>query len=85
MSRMNSQGELGGMSPPLERRLDLEISTFQNAPREADKLRRLLQLKQRQKDEAMHIEDTQRLVTEEIEIIKVVLYLVARSRSRSNS
>jgi len=80
---MNSQGELGGMSPPLERRLDLEISTFQNAPREADKLRCLLQLKQRQKDEAMHIEDTQRLVTE-IEMLKVVLYLVARSRSRSS-
>jgi hypothetical protein len=67
---MNSQGELGGMNPPLERRLDLEISTFQNAPREADKLRCLLKLKQRQKDEAMHIEDTQRLVTE-IEMLRL--------------
>lgn len=53
MSRMNSQGELGGMSPPLKGRLDLEINTLQNAPREADKLGRLLQSKQRQKDEAM--------------------------------
>jgi hypothetical protein len=39
------------------------------------KLRRLLELKQRQKEEAMHIEDTQRLVTE-IEMLKVVLFLV---------
>jgi hypothetical protein len=35
-----------------------------------------LELKQRQKEEAEHIEDTQRLVTE-IEMLKVVLYLVS--------
>ena len=29
-------------------------------------LRRLLEVKQRQKEEAMHIEDTQRLVTERL-------------------
>ena len=34
--------------------------TLQNAPRDADKLRRLLEVKQRQKEEADHIEDTQR-------------------------
>ena len=33
---------------------------LQNAPRDADKLRRLLEIKQRQKDDAIHIEDTQR-------------------------
>jgi hypothetical protein len=33
-----------------------------------------LKSNQRQKEEAMHIEDTQRLVTE-IEMLKVVLYL----------
>ena len=64
MSRMNIQGKLGGMSSPLKRLLDLEVSIRQNAPSEADKLRRLLQSKQIQKDEAMHVEDTQRLVTE---------------------
>ena len=37
---------------------------------------RLLRLKQRQKEKAMHIEDRQRLVTEEIEMLKVVLHLV---------
>ena len=35
---MGSQGELGGMSPPMKRHLELEIKTLQNAPRDADKL-----------------------------------------------
>lgn len=43
----------------------------------------LLKSKERQKEEAMHIEDTQRLVTEEIEMLKVVLYLVARKERSS--
>jgi hypothetical protein len=80
MLKMNSQGEqLGGMSPPLNRRLQLEIRTLLNAPRDAAKLRRLLEVKQRQKEEAMHIEDTEMLVTE-IEMLKVVLYLVCRGK-----
>jgi hypothetical protein len=53
--------------------------TLQNAPRDAAKLRRLLELKQRQKEEAMHIQDTERLVTE-IEMLKVVLYLASRKQ-----
>ena len=76
---MNSQGKLGGMSPPKKRHLELEIKALQNAPRDADKLERLLQVKQRQKEEALHIDDTQRLVTV-IEMLKVVLYLVMRKR-----
>jgi hypothetical protein len=55
--------------------LESQIKTLQNAPRDPDKLERLLKVKERQKDEAMHVEDTQRLVTE-IEMLKVVLYLV---------
>jgi hypothetical protein len=62
--------------------LELEINTLENAPRDADKLRKLLQVKQRQKEEADHIEDTQRLATE-IEMLKVVLYLVYRNNRRS--
>ena len=75
MLKVNSQGEElgGGMSPPLKRHLELEIKALENAPRYADKLERLLQIRQRQKEEAMYIEDTQRLVTEEIEMLKVVL------------
>ena len=77
MLKVNSQGageareEGWGINPAMKRHLELEIKTLQNAPRDADKLRRLLELKQRQKEEAMHIEDKQRLVTE-IEMLKVV-------------
>jgi hypothetical protein len=44
-------------------------------------LQRLLQSKEERekKDEAMHIKDIERLVTEEIEMLKVVLYLVCRN------
>jgi hypothetical protein len=60
-----------GINPAMRRHLESEIKTLQNAPRDTDKLRKLLELKQRQKEEAMHIQDTQRLVTE-IEMLKVV-------------
>jgi hypothetical protein len=68
-----------GINPVMKRHLELEIRTLQNAPRDAAKLRKLLEVKQRQKEEAMHIEDTERLVTE-IEMLKVVLYLVSRKQ-----
>jgi hypothetical protein len=64
-----------GINPAVKRHLELEIRTLQNAPRDADKLRKLLEIKQRQKEEADHIEDTERLVTE-IEMLKFVLFLV---------
>ncbi len=67
-------------SPPVNEHFKLQIKTLQNAPRDPDKLEQLLNVKQRQKEEAMHIEDTQRLVTE-IEMLKVVSYLVCRNRS----
>ncbi len=71
-------------SPPVNEHFKLQIKTLQNAPRDPDKLERLLKVKRRQKEEAMHIEDTQRLVTE-IEMLKVVLYLVCRNRSGRES
>jgi hypothetical protein len=50
MLETNSQGGEGaaggGMSAPMKRHLELEIKTLQNAPRDADRLRRLLQIKQ---------------------------------------
>ncbi len=70
-----------GINPAVKRHLELEIKTLQNAPRDADKLRRLLEIKQRQKEEAEHLEDTERLVTE-IEMLKVVLFLVCRNRRK---
>jgi methyl coenzyme M reductase beta subunit len=79
---MGSQGELGGMSPPMKKHLELEIKILQNAPRDAEKLEKLLKIKQRQKEEeAMHIDDTQRLVTE-IEMLKVVLHLMVSRNKR---
>jgi hypothetical protein len=50
--------------------------TLQNAPRDECKLRELFEIKGKA-IQATHIEDTQRLVTE-IEMLKVVLYLVSR-------
>jgi hypothetical protein len=41
-------------SPPVNRHFELEIKTLQNAPRDPDKWERLLRLKERQKQEAMH-------------------------------
>jgi hypothetical protein len=85
MITINSQGELGGINPAIKRHLELEIKTLQNAPRDADKLEQLLRIKQRQKEEAMYMEDTQRLVTA-IEMLRVVLYLVRRdARARPHT
>jgi hypothetical protein len=80
--KVNNQGDLGGINPAIKGRLELEIKSLGNAPRDADKLRRILEIRQRQKEEAMHIEDTERLVTE-IEMLKVVLLLVCRVQVKS--
>jgi uncharacterized protein (DUF1778 family) len=56
MLKVNSHVELVGLSPPQKRHLELE--TLENAPRDAEKLERLLKAKQRQKEESVHIEDT---------------------------
>jgi hypothetical protein len=78
MLMVNGQGELGGINPVIKKHYELQIKTLQNAPRDSDKLEWLLKVKERQKDEAMYMEDTQMLVTE-IEMLKVVLYLVNRN------
>jgi hypothetical protein len=49
MLKVNSHVELVGLSPPQKRHLELEIETLENAPRDAEKLERLLKAKQRQK------------------------------------
>jgi hypothetical protein len=66
-------------SPPVNEHFKLQIKTLQNAPRDPEKLEQLLKARERQKEEAMHIEETQRLVTE-IEMLKVVLNLVSTRR-----
>jgi hypothetical protein len=48
-----------GINPIMKKHLELEIKTLQNAPRDATKLRRLLELKEKENEqEATHIEDT---------------------------
>src|SRR5918996_4548889 len=78
-SQVGEASEGWGINSAVKRHLELEIKTLQNTPRDADKLRQLLEVKQRRKEEADHIEDTQRLVTE-IEMLKVVLYLGSRKQ-----
>ena len=68
-------------SPTVNEHFKLQIKTLQNAPKDPDKLERLLKIKRRQKEESVRIEDTQKLVTE-IEMLKVVLYLVCRNRRK---
>ena len=46
-----------GINSVMKRHLELDIKALQNAPRDPDKLERLLKVKQRQKEEPMHIED----------------------------
>jgi hypothetical protein len=71
-------------SSVVNRDFKLKIKTLQNAPRDANKLERLLRSKEKEKDEAMQIEDTQRLVTE-IEMLRVVLYLVCRNNTKTSN
>ena len=82
MITMHSQVARGasegwGINPAIKKHLELETKTLQNAPRDASKLRKLLEIKQRRKEEADPLEDKQRLVTE-IEMLKVVFSLVCR-------
>jgi hypothetical protein len=77
MLEVNSQGgdgSVGGGMNPAIKQLGLQIKTLQNAPRDHQKLERLLRVKRRRKEEATEREDPERLVTE-IEMLKVVLFL----------
>jgi hypothetical protein len=56
----------------------LQVKTLQDAPRDREKLEWILRKKERVKKEATEIEDTERLAIE-IEMLKVVLYLVNRN------
>jgi hypothetical protein len=67
----------------INRHLELEIKTLQNAPRDEEKLKALLKTKERQKEEAMHIADTQRLVTE-IEMLKVIFGFGPKRRKQKS-
>jgi hypothetical protein len=54
-----------------------EIKILRDAPRDADKLREILIIKQKEYEKAEDSEDIERLVTE-TEMLKFVLFLVRR-------
>jgi hypothetical protein len=59
-------------NPATNRQFELEIKTLlQNAPIDAGKVEFTFKNKKRQKQEAMQMEDTQRLVREEIEMLQL--------------
>jgi hypothetical protein len=72
------------ISSVTKRHFQLQIETLQNAPRDASKLGQIIKTKERQNEKARHIEETERLVTE-IEMLKVVLFLVNRNNRRRRS
>ena len=77
MLEVNSQGgegSVGGGINPAIKQLGLQIKTLQNAPRDHQKLERLLRVKRRRKEDTTERADPERLVTE-IEMLKVVLFL----------
>jgi hypothetical protein len=61
-----------------ENHFELQIRTLQDAPRDPDKLRELLKIKQRKYEKATLAEEIQPLVTE-IEMLQFVLFLVCRN------
>jgi hypothetical protein len=68
------------ISEATQKHFELQIRTLRGAPRDPDKLRELLRMKQRQYEKSKVVEEIQTLVTE-IEMLKFVLYLVKRNSS----
>jgi hypothetical protein len=62
----------------IKRHFESEIKVLREAPRDADKLRKLVKAKQRELEDAIKIEDAERLFPE-IEMLKFVLFLICRN------
>ncbi len=60
-----------------KRHWELEIKILREAPRDPEKLRKILKAKQKEYEQAEDSEDIERLIPE-IEMLKFVLYLVSR-------
>jgi hypothetical protein len=62
----------------------LQIRTLQNAPRTVlnNRLQALLRLREREKEGTADMEDTQRLVTERLKMVQVVLNLLSEKINR---
>jgi PleD family two-component response regulator len=66
------------INPAMKRHWESEIKVLRDAPRNADKLREILKVKQKEYEKAMDREDIERLVPE-IEMLKLVLAAVCRT------
>lgn len=71
------------ISEATEKHFELQIWTLKEAPRDPDKLRKLLQEKQKQYEKATDSEEIEPLVTE-IEMLKFVQFLVNRKSNSSS-
>ncbi len=71
------EGELGliRIIPAMKGHFKLEIKTLREAPRDPDKLRKLLKEKQREWEDTMKIDEIERLITE-MEMLRFVLCVV---------
>jgi len=71
------------INPAIKRHFEAEIKVLREAPRDPDKLRKLVKAKRREYEDTRKIEELERLVTE-IEMLKFVLFLVRRNRTPSS-
>ena len=71
------------ISDATQKHSEFQTNTLQDAPRDPDKLRKILKEKQEEYEKAKDSEDIERLVTE-IEMLKYVLFLVNRNRNRNS-
>ena len=69
------------INPAIKRHFELEIKILREAPRDADKLRKLVKAKQRELEDAIKIEYTERLFPE-VEMLRFVLCAVSRNESK---
>jgi PleD family two-component response regulator len=65
------------VNPATKKYAELKIKILQDSPRNADKLREILQTKQKQYEAAQDSEDIEKLITE-IDMLKYLLFLVCR-------
>jgi predicted metalloendopeptidase len=81
----DEEKEVGYLSTPaIKRHFELEIKTLREAPRDADKLRKLVNAKRRELEDAIKIEYTERLFPE-VEMLRFVVCAVRRNESNEES
>ncbi len=72
-------------NPATENHFELQIKTLQDAPRDPDKLRELLKIKQRQYEKATVAEEIQQSLVTEIEMLQFVLFLMVRNERKEGT